>query len=252
MDLIGLLRRKILVLDGAMGTMLKHVPCDEYSLTHPEKVAEVHEKYLMSGADIIQTNTFNNISEEINRASIQLARQEAQKFSNRFVAGTLGPSANEKLINLFIEEKVDLLLIETIMNSHDCIRLLKEIKIEIPIFVSVTLNQDSKMISGESLNEFVHKVSPYPITGIGINCGFGVDDIFKQLEMLNKLTNKFISVHPNSGVPHIKSLHEFAKRLEQVMQSGLVNIVGGCCGTTEEHIAKLSKLAQIHTPRTIL
>lgn len=251
MDLKGLLSKKIVVLDGAMGTMLKAIPCDEYSLTQPELVREVHQKYLKAGADIIQTNTFNNISEKINRASIQIAKEEALKFEHRFVAASLGPAADEKLIKLCIEEKVDLLLIETVMSSRDCIRLLKNIKTNIPVIVSVTLTQDSKLISGESLLEFVEKVSIYPISGFGINCGFGVDEVLTQLEILNSLTDRFISVHPNSGVPDIKTVDEFADKLEAVMKKGLINIIGGCCGTNDEHIKELAKRAEKYSPRII-
>ncbi len=323
-----LLRSRILVLDGAMGTMIQRYGLKEedfrgemlknhtvnlkgdndlLNLTRPEVIAEIHRTYLEAGADIIETNTFNatRISQsdyglehmvyDINLAGAKLARTIANEFTDvnpakpRFVAGSIGPTNRtasispdverpgyravtfDQLVNAYSEQvealidgEVDILLIETIfdtLNAKAALFAISEILerrgIDIPVMVSATIaDAGGRLLTGQTLEAFVCSVSHYPLLSIGLNCAFGAEQMFPYVEELSAISPFFVSANPNAGLPnqlgqYDQSAQEMAEIVEQMLANGLVNIVGGCCGTTPKHIEFVANLAQRYKPRII-
>lgn len=323
-----LLKSRILVLDGAMGTMiqrnklkeedfrgdiLKNHPVnlkgnnDLLNLTRPDVIGHIHRAYLEAGADIIETNTFNStrISQsdygleqmvyELNLAGARLARSIADEFSNanpqkpRFVAGSIGPTNRtasmspdverpgyravtfDQLVSAYTEQAealidggVDILLIETIfdtLNAKAALFAISEILerrgIDIPVMVSATIaDNGGRLLTGQTLEAFVCSVSHFPLLSIGLNCAFGAEQMHPFVEELSAITPFFVSAHPNAGLPnqfgeYDQSAQEMAEIVEQMLANGLVNIVGGCCGTTPKHIELVANLAQRYKPRII-
>ena len=286
---------RVLILDGAMGTMLGAVlgkvgNSDELNLTRPEIVRDIYRKYLDAGADIISTNTFNG--QRISQADYNLedkawdmcfcaakmAREEADKYSTdekpRFVAGSMGPTNKtlsmspdvsnpalrdityDELLDAYMEQAdalmeggVDAVLIETIFDSLNakcaidaCMRVMDKRQKQIPIMVSVTVSDlAGRTLSGQTLDAFLASISTYPIFSIGLNCSFGATQMKPFIRELAQKAPYYISCHPNAGLPNALGLYDetaesMAPKMGELVDEGIVNIIGGCCGTTDEFI----------------
>ena len=321
-----LIRERILVLDGAMGTMIqqynlseadfrgerfKDIPGqlkgnnDLLCLTRPEVIEDIHRKYLVAGADIIETNSFNATSvsmadyhvqaycREINLAAARLARRMADEFTAlnsekpRFVAGSVGPTnktcsmspdvnnpafraltfdelqaAYCEQMEALLEGGVDALLIETIfdtLNAKAAIRA-AELSMEktgrrVPLMLSVTVSDIAgRTLSGQSLDAFLASVEHADLFSVGLNCSFGARQLKPFLEQLASRAPYYISAYPNAGLPNSlgqydQTPEDMAAEVKEYIEEGLVNIIGGCCGTTEQYIAKYQDLIQGVQPR---
>ena len=322
------LKDKILVLDGAMGTMLqeykfteedfrterfKEHPCplqgnnDLLSLTQPEAIKEIHRKYFEAGADIVETNTFSSTSigmsdyqmeslvYELNYESARLAKEVAEEFTKqnpnkpRFVAGSIGPTnrtasmspdvndpgyravtfddlveAYSEQVQGLVEGGSDVLLVETIFDTLNAkaalfaIDALKEKNNwKIPVMVSGTITDASgRTLSGQTVESFVISVSHIPLLSIGFNCALGADQLLPYLRRLSQETDVYTSAHPNAGLPNAfgsydQSPEEMSELIENYLKENLINIIGGCCGSTPKHIALISDVVKKHKPREI-
>ncbi|MDO7616044.1 MAG: homocysteine S-methyltransferase family protein [Flavobacteriaceae bacterium] len=320
------LQDKILVLDGAMGTMLqaykfteedfraerfKDHPCslqgnnDLLSLTQPESIKAVHRAYFEVGADIVETNTFSSTSigmgdyqmeplvYELNFESAKLAREVADEFTNanpnkpRFVAGSIGPTNRtasmspdvndpgyravtfDDLVEAYTEQiqglvdgGSDVLLVETIFDTLNAkaalfaIDALKEKNNwKIPVMVSGTITDASgRTLSGQTVEAFVISVSHIPLLSIGFNCALGADQLLPYLRRLSKETDLLTSAHPNAGLPNAfgaydQTPEEMRDLIEKYLEENLINIIGGCCGSTPEHIAQIASVTRDYKPR---
>lgn len=321
-----LIRERILVLDGAMGTMIqqynlseadfrgerfKDIPGqlkgnnDLLCLTRPEVIEDIHRKYLVAGADIIETNSFNATSvsmadyhvqaycREINLAAARLARRMADEFTAlnpekpRFVAGSVGPTnktcsmspdvnnpafraltfdelqaAYCEQMEALLEGGVDALLIETIfdtLNAKAAIRA-AELSMEktgcrVPLMLSVTVSDIAgRTLSGQTLDAFLASVEHADLFSVGLNCSFGARQLKPFLEQLASCAPYYISAYPNAGLPNSlgqydQTPEDMAAEVKEYIEEGLVNIIGGCCGTTEQYIAKYQDLIQGVQPR---
>ena len=321
-----LIRERILVLDGAMGTMIqqynlseadfrgerfKDIPGqlkgnnDLLCLTRPEVIEDIHRKYLVAGADIIETNSFNATSvsmadyhvqaycREINLAAARLARRMADEFTvlnpekPRFVAGSVGPTnktcsmspdvnnpafraltfdelqaAYCEQMEALLEGGVDALLIETIfdtLNAKAAIRA-AELSMEkngrrVPLMLSVTVSDIAgRTLSGQTLDAFLASVEHADLFSVGLNCSFGARQLKPFLEHLASRAPYYISAYPNAGLPNSlgqydQTPEDMAAEVKEYIEEGLVNIIGGCCGTTEQYIAKYQDLIQGVQPR---
>ena len=314
--------KRILVLDGAMGTVVQEYGLDEKDfrgerfqdiegqlkgnndvlcLTRPDVIADIHRRYLEAGADIITTNTFNaqrisqsdyhlqSYSKEMNIAGARLARQCADAFSTldkpRFVAGSIGPTnktcsmspdvsdparreltydelfeAYTEQIEGLIEGGADLLLIETIFDSLNA-KVAIDAAVQargsrdIPIMLSVTVSDAAgRTLSGQTLDAFMASVSSYPIFSIGLNCSFGARQMNPYLKELARRAPYYVSAYPNAGLPNSLGLYDetptsMAPQIAEFIDEELVNIVGGCCGTTPDFIREYVPLTVGKTPR---
>jgi 5-methyltetrahydrofolate--homocysteine methyltransferase len=322
-DIRKVLEKRVLVLDGAMGTMIQQYKLSEsdfrgerfrdwdYSLkgnndllclTRPETIEEIHESFLKAGADILETNTFNatsisqgdygtqNFVREINREAARIACNAALKFSTsdkpRYVAGSIGPTnktcsmspdvndpgyraisfeelkcSYREQIEGLLEGGVDLLLVETIFDTLNCKVALVAINeiftekgIKLPVMVSGTITDKSgRTLSGQTIEAFVNSVSHIDLLTIGLNCSFGARDLKPYLDEMSKKAPFYISVHPNAGLPNQFGEYDEtpeAMRLQVSEFTGnrTVNIIGGCCGTTPDHIRELAALASKSRP----
>lgn len=321
-----LIRERILVLDGAMGTMIqqynlseadfrgerfKDIPGqlkgnnDLLCLTRPEVIEDIHRKYLVAGADIIETNSFNATSvsmadyhvqaycREINLAAARLARRMADEFTvlnpekPRFVAGSVGPTnktcsmspdvnnpafraltfdelqaAYCEQMEALLEGGVDALLVETIfdtLNAKAAIRA-AELSMEktgrrVPLMLSVTVSDIAgRTLSGQTLDAFLASVEHADLFSVGLNCSFGARQLKPFLEQLASRAPYYISAYPNAGLPNSlgqydQTPEDMAAEVKEYIEEGLVNIIGGCCGTTEQYIAKYQELIQGVQPR---
>ena len=312
------LEKEILVLDGAMGSMIFGLGLTEaevrgerfidwphdlknctdvFGLTHPEKITELHRQYLEAGADIIETNTFQaslvglsdfefpeDIVREINFAGVANARRAADEYTAktpdqpRFVAGSIGPTSKQTAISTNVEDAafrnttfeemeasyfiqvkalveagVDILFPETVidtLNLKACLfaiaRYFDESGNVVPVMVSGTFAESgSTFVSGQLVEAFWNSVSHFPMVSVGMNCALGPDIMRSHIEELSKISTPYISCHPNAGTPN--EMGEFdlgpdqmAATIKEWAQSGWLNIVGGCCGTTPAHIAAIS------------
>ena len=315
----GLVRERILILDGAMGTMIQQYNLTEEDfrgerfaqipgqlkgnndilcLTRPDVIRDIHRKYLAAGADIIETNTFSSTSvsmadyhvqdyvREINLAAVKLAREVADEFTAltpdkpRFVAGSVGPTnktcsmspdvnnpafraltydelviAYREQMEAMLEAGVDALLIETIfdtLNAKAAIYAAKQAMnvagIRVPLMLSVTVSDIAgRTLSGQTLDAFLASVQHADIFSIGLNCSFGARQLKPFLEQLAARAPYYVSAYPNAGLPNSLGTYdqtpaEMAAEIKEYIHEGLVNIVGGCCGTTDEYIAAYSSL----------
>jgi 5-methyltetrahydrofolate--homocysteine methyltransferase len=268
MELI--LQDRILVMDGAMGTLIASTQKDSLNLTSPELIQSIHRQYLDAGADILKTNTFtsNRGPEDyaLNLAGARLARAVADEYAAanplqpRYVAGAMGPGRDGAAsIDGFFEQArglveggVDMLLAETITNIRTAQsaltafeKLFTRIGRELPIMLSVTISRDGDLISGESIDEFRNAVSNWKLFSIGINCGFGVRHMRPFLERLSRMATTKVSCYPSAGLPNASGGYdetpaEFADILSELARQGQVDIVGGCCGTTPAHIRAIA------------
>ena len=323
------LSERILILDGAMGTMLQqygfkeedfrgerfkdsHKPVqgnnDLLSLTQPKAIAEVHSKYFAAGADIVETNTFSgttiamadyemeDLVYELNFESARIAKEVAQQFTEkepnkpRFVAGAMGPTnktasmspdvndpgfraisfdqlriAYKQQAEALIDGGSDLLLVETIfdtLNAKAALFAIEEVKeernIDIPVMVSGTITDASgRTLSGQTAEAFLISISHIPLLSVGFNCALGAKQLTPHLEVVAHRTNLAVSAYPNAGLPNAfgeydESPEQMAKQIEEYLDKKLINIIGGCCGTTPEHINAIAQLAATYAPRPLL
>ncbi|CAA0143088.1 homocysteine S-methyltransferase family protein [Tenacibaculum maritimum] len=320
------IQKRILVLDGAMGTMLqeykfteddfrgkrfKNYPIplkgnnDLLSITQPEAVKEVHRKYFIAGADIVETNTFSgttiamadyqmeDLVYELNYQSAKIAKQVAQEFTKntpskpRFVAGAMGPTnrtasmspdvndpgyraitfnelriAYKQQAEALLDGGADILLVETVfdtLNAKAALFAIEEVKqernITVPIMVSGTITDASgRTLSGQTAEAFLISVSHIPLLSVGFNCALGANLLQPHLEAIASKTNFAISAHPNAGLPNAfgeydETPEETALQIEEYLKKNLINIIGGCCGTTPNHIKAISQIASKYKPR---
>lgn len=314
-----IINERVLILDGAMGTMIQKYNLSEQDfrgerfanvsgqmkgnndllcLTRPDVIKDIHRKYLEAGADIIETNTFNaqrvsmadyhmqDMCREINRVAAKLARELADEYTAktpgkpRFVAGSVGPTnktcsmspdvnnpalraltydelvaAYQEQMEALLEGGVDALLIETIFDSLNAKAAIfaaetamKKTGREVPLMLSVTVSDIAgRTLSGQTLDAFLASVQHAPIFSIGLNCSFGAKQLKPFLEGLAARAPYYISAYPNAGLPNSlgqydQTPEEMASEVKEYIDEGLVNIIGGCCGTTEEYIAKYQEL----------
>ena len=319
-----LVRERILVLDGAMGTMIQQYNLTEEDfrgerfvqipgqlkgnndilcLTRPDVIQDIHRKYLVAGADIIETNTFSSTSvsmadyhvqeyvREINLAAVRLAREVADEFTAltpdkpRFVAGSIGPTnktcsmspdvnnpafraltydelaaAYREQMEAMLEAGVDALLIETIFDTLNAAiyaaeQAMEAIGVRVPLMLSVTVSDiGGRTLSGQTLEAFLASVQHADIFSVGLNCSFGARQLKPFLEQLAARAPYYISAYPNAGLPNSLGTYdqtpaEMADEIREYVHEGLVNIIGGCCGTTDEYIAAYSSLIAGAVPR---
>ena len=322
-SIIAELNSRILVLDGAMGTMIQTYKLEEedyrgdkfkdhdiplkgnndlLSITKPELIKEIHRGYLNSGADIIETNTFSstsvamkdygleNIVYELNYESAKIAKEVASEFNEKkYVAGSIGPTNKtasmspdvndpgfravsfDELVDSYYEQVKglvdggsDILLVETVFDTLNAKAALmaisnyfEENKISIPIMVSGTITDNSgRTLSGQTVNAFLISLSHFPLLSIGFNCALGADQLTPYMKRLSNSTNFFTSAHPNAGLPNAfgeydQTPDEMLTQVREYFDDNLVNIIGGCCGTTYEHIKVISEEVKKYKPRVI-
>lgn len=319
-DIRTVINDRVLILDGAMGTMLQrfdlteddfrgarfaHLPGlqkgnnDLLTLTRPDLIGDIHRRYLEAGADIIETNTFSSqrismadyhcehLCRELNFEAAVLARRIADEYSRktpekpRFVAGSVGPTnktcsispdvndpalrnltfdelaeAYEEQMVALIEGGVDALLIETVfdtLNAKAAIyaseKAMRQTR-EIPLMLSVTIaDKGGRMLSGQTLSAFLASVSHAPLFSVGLNCSFGAADMKPFLKELAATAPYYVSAYPNAGLPNAlgqydQTPEQMAEEVRQFVDEGLVNIIGGCCGTTDAFIAEYAALVK--------
>lgn len=317
-------RERILILDGAMGSMLQDYRLDEagyrgarfadwphplkgnndlLNLSQPQIVEEIHAKYFAAGADMVETNTFNaqtvsmadygmeSLVRELNLAGARLARKAADAYTTpdkpRFVAGAIGPTnrtlslspdvnrpgyraisfdelatAYQEQTEALIEGGVDVLLVETIfdtLNAKACLFAIQDAFTatgkELPIMISGTITDASgRTLSGQTTEAFLISMSHMPLLSIGLNCALGAKDLRPYLQTLAANTPFLISAYPNAGLPNAfggydETPHQMADAVEEYLDLGIVNILGGCCGTTPDHIREFALRASGRQPR---
>ena len=324
--LLKIARRRVLILDGAMGSMLQTYRLDEdgyrgerfadwpqslrgnndlLNLTQPEIVESIHASYFEAGADLVETNTFNaqsismadygmaHLVKEINRAGAELARKAANAASTpdrpRFVAGAIGPTNRtlslspdvnrpgyrattfEELVSAYKEQAealleggVDALLVETVFDTLNAKAALYAVEEAfaatgqtVPILVSGTITDASgRTLSGQTTEAFLISLSHLPLLSIGLNCALGAKDLRPYLQTLAAEAPFLVSAYPNAGLPNAlggydETPEQMADAVEEYLQLGLVNILGGCCGTTPEHIRAFAAKAARYEPRPL-
>ena len=283
MELEKVLRQRILTLDGAMGTQLMargvKGALELCNVEKPELVEAVHAAYLEAGADIITTNTtcadalclkeygLQEHSYELAKAGAEIARRMAAKFSTldkpRYVAGSLGPTsrnltlANDvkredveaayaDVVRGLLDGGVDMILIETATDSANVTVAVEEVRKqnkEIPIIVSAVLaRMEGRVASGATIAKFLEQIPLDEVSVVGFNCTNGVKPLESALKVLAAATNKPIIAYPSVGQP-AEPLSRYVKDMEQLCRAGLLNIAGGCCGTTPSHVAGIAKAA---------
>ncbi len=323
------LQERILIIDGAMGTMIQRhqLQEDDYrgerfkhwhsdvkgnndllSITQPSIIEGIHKQYLEAGADIIETNTFSStriaqadydmqsLAYELNFASAKAARKAADEYTlktpekPRFVAGAIGPlnktlslspdvnnpgfravtfdevaSAYYEQITGLVEGGVDLLLIETIfdtLNAKGAIYAIKKYfrdqkQKELPVMISGTITDASgRTLSGQTLEAFYISISHARPLSVGLNCALGATEMRSHIEELSQIANCYTSAYPNAGLPNAfgeydEQPHETAHIIEEWAKEGFVNIVGGCCGTTPDHIKHIAEQVKNFRPREL-
>jgi 5-methyltetrahydrofolate--homocysteine methyltransferase len=320
-SLYEIAKKRILILDGAMGTMIQQHKFQEadyrgtrfadfaydlkgnndlLSLTQPEIIADIHRQYFAAGADIVETNTFNStrismsdyhmedLVWELNFESARIARSVADEFlvkephKPRFVAGSIGPTNKTASLSpevnnpgfraidfdtLAVNYKeqarallaggADLLLVETVfdtLNAKAALFAIQELYDELgkeyPIMVSGTITDASgRTLSGQTTESFLISLSHVPLFSIGLNCALGADQLRPYVQILKQNSPLLISAHPNAGLPNAFGEYdqgpgEMASLIKDYLDQGLVNIIGGCCGTTPEHIRAIADLVE--------
>ncbi len=323
-----LIKDKILILDGAMGTMIQQYNFTEedfrgdrfknfqgslkgnndlLTLTQPEAIKEIHRKYLVAGADIIETNTFSgttiamadyqmeDLVYELNFQSAKIAKEIAEEFTAkephkpRFVAGSMGPTnktasmspevndpgyraitfeelktAYKEQAGALVDGGADLLLVETVfdtLNAKAALFAIEEIKeekgIHIPVMMSGTITDASgRTLSGQTVEAFLISVSHIPLLTVGLNCALGAKQLTPYLQTISDKTSFGVSAHPNAGLPNAfgeydESPQDMAEQIKEYLDKNLVNIVGGCCGTTPEHIKAIADVVKEYKPRIV-
>ena len=328
MSIETILKDRILVLDGAMGTMIQRHKLEEedfrkgwfenhdkplkgnndlLSLTRPEIIKDIHRKYFEAGADIAETNTFSGtwIAQadyglekyvyDINFQSAKIAKEVADEFTAlnpdkpRFVAGSIGPTnrtasispdvndpgfrgitfdelvnAYKEQVNALMDGGVDLLLVETVfdtLNAKAALFAIDEVYNErntkLPIMVSGTItDQSGRTLTGQTTEAFLISVSHMPLLTIGLNCALGASMMRPYLQVLDQKAPFGVSAHPNAGLPNEFGKYDetpelMAVQIKEFLDEGLVNIIGGCCGTTPDHIKAIADMAKDYKPRAV-
>lgn len=323
------IEKRILVLDGAMGTMLqaynfteedfrgerfKDYPIplkgnnDLLSITQPHAIKEVHAKYFAAGADIVETNTFSgttiamadyqmeDLVYELNYQSAKIAKEVADEFTAkephkpRFVAGSIGPTnrtasmspdvndpgyravtfdelriAYKQQVEALLDGGTDILLVETVfdtLNAKAALFAIEEVKaernIEVPVMLSGTITDASgRTLSGQTAEAFLISVSHIPLLSVGFNCALGANLLQPHLEAIASKTDFAISAHPNAGLPNAfgeydETPEDMASQIEEYLKKDLINIIGGCCGTTPAHIEAIAEIAKKYQPRKVV
>ena len=324
MSIRDIIKNRILVLDGAMGTMIQSYGLTEddfrgqrfadsnvemkgnndmLNITRPDVILDIHRRYLRAGADIISTNTFSSqriseadyrledVSREMAYEGARLARQAADEFSTparpRFVAGSVGPTnktcsmspdvsnpalreltydqlfaAYSEQIEALVDGGVDVLLIETIFDTLNAkvavdaaTDVTRRLDRDVPIMMSVTVSDlAGRTLSGQTLDAFLASISTYNIFSVGLNCSFGARQMKPFLAHLARKAPYYVSCHPNAGLPNSLGLYDetadsMAPQIAEYVNEGLVNIIGGCCGTTDEFIARYVPIVEGVKPR---
>lgn len=317
-------KQKILILDGAMGTMIQRYKLEEddyrgerfkhhahplkgnndlLSITRPEIIKEIHRQYFQAGADIVETNTFSGTTiaqadyhledavYDINYQSAKIAKEVAQEFTDfpRFVAGAMGPTNRtasispdvnnpgfraitfDQLVEAYylqakalIEGGADILLVETIFDTLNAKAalfaiqtLFEETGNEIPVMVSGTITDASgRTLSGQTTEAFLISMSHVPLFSIGLNCALGAKELRPYLQVLAKEAPFFVSAYPNAGLPNAfggydETPEQMADAVREYLDMGLINILGGCCGTTPAHIKCFAEVAKSYKPRLV-
>tara|TARA_R110002072_G_scaffold303044_1_gene492064 strand:- start:8173 stop:9180 length:1008 start_codon:yes stop_codon:yes gene_type:complete len=325
-ELKSILEDRILVLDGAMGTMIQRHKLEEedfrkgwfedhqqslkgnndlLSLTRPEIIKEIHREYFDAGADIAETNTFSGTTiaqadynlehavYDINYQSAKIAREVADEFTKnephkpRFVAGSMGPTnrtssispdvndpgyrgvtfeelkiAYKQQAGALMDGGVDLLLVETVfdtLNAKAALFAIDELfearKTKLPIMVSGTItDQSGRTLTGQTTDAFLISVAHMDLLTVGLNCALGASMMRPYLQVLDKNASFGVSAHPNAGLPnefgeYDETAKMMAEQIKEYLDEGLVNIIGGCCGTTPDHISAIAELAKKYSPR---
>ncbi|MEQ8302643.1 MAG: homocysteine S-methyltransferase family protein [Cyclobacteriaceae bacterium] len=326
MKIQELLRERILVLDGAMGTMIQRHKLEEedfrgtrfkdhkhplkgnndlLSIVRPDIIKDIHLQYFEAGADIVETNTFSGTSiaqadyhleeivYELNFEAARIAKQAAEEMTKRdpakprFVAGAMGPTNRTASISPdvnnpgyravtfdqlkeayklqakgLIDGGADVLLVETIfdtLNAKAALfglqELFDEIENTLPIMVSGTITDASgRTLSGQTTEAFLISVSHVPLLSVGLNCALGASQLRPYLQVLSEKSSFFVSAYPNAGLPnefgeYDQGPAEMGAQIEEFLKEGLINVIGGCCGTTPEHVKVIADLAAKYSPR---
>lgn len=326
-DIRLLLKERVLVLDGAMGTMIQRHKFTEadyrgdrfadwksplqgnndlLSLTQSAAIKDIHAQYAAAGADILETNTFSSTTiamadyhmeslvREINLVSARLAKEVADEFTAkqpdkpRYVAGSIGPTnktaslspevndpgyraidfdglriAYKEQVEALMDGGVDLLLVETVfdtLNAKAALFAIQEVKEErksdIPVMVSGTITDASgRTLSGQTAEAFLISIAHADLLSVGFNCALGAKQLTPHLEVLAKKAPFAVSAHPNAGLPNAfgqydESPEDMAAQIQDYLDLNLVNIIGGCCGTTPDHIEAIARIAAKAKPRS--
>ena len=322
-SLIKDLQSRILVLDGAMGTVIQTYDLKEkdfrgekfkdhklplkgnndlLSITQPNIIKEIHRGYFNAGADIVETNTFSSTSiamedygledhiYELNYESAKIAKEVASEFKdNKYVAGSIGPTnktasmspdvndpgfraihfdelvvSYKEQINGLHEGGCDILFIETVFDTLNAKAALMAVdnyfdenNISIPVMLSGTITDKSgRTLSGQTVNAFLISISHFPLLSVGFNCALGTKDLKPYMKRLSENTDFYTSSHPNAGLPNAfgeydQSPENMVEQMKEYLDENLVNIIGGCCGTTYEHIELLSRVVKKYKPRKL-
>ena len=327
-ELRSILSERILVLDGAMGTMIqRHKLTEEdfrnerlqdhkhplqgnndlLSITRPDIIKAIHAQYFEAGADFAETNTFSSTTiaqadygleewvYELNFQSAKIAKEVAEEFTKRephkprFVVGSMGPTNKtaslspdvndpgyraisfDELKNAYKQQAkaladggADIFMVETVfdtLNAKAALMALDELFIELgeqyPVMVSGTITDASgRTLSGQTTEAFLISVSHMPLLSVGLNCALGAKQLKPYLQIMDRNTEIFVSAHPNAGLPnefgeYDQQPDEMAAEVEAYLKDNLVNIVGGCCGSTPDHIKKIAEKAAQYKPRKI-
>lgn len=328
MDIREELKKRILVIDGAMGTMIQRYTLSEedfrgerfkhhahplkgnndlLSITRPDIIQAIHRQYLEAGADVLETNTFSSTSiaqadyhleslaYELNFESARIAKEVAVEFTNlnpaqpRFVAGAMGPTNKtaslspdvnnpgyraitfDELKDAYYEQAkalvdggADLLLIETVFDTLNAkaalfavSQLFEDRKREWPVMVSGTITDASgRTLSGQTTEAFLVSVSHAPLLSVGLNCALGARQLRPYIQVLSEQAPFYVSAYPNAGLPnefgqYDQTPGEMGEQVEEFLKAGWLNLVGGCCGTTPDHIRVLAGLAKKYKPREV-
>lgn len=326
MKIEDIIKERILIIDGAMGTMIQRHKLEEadfrgerfkdhkhplkgnndlLSLTRPDIIKDIHRQYFEAGADIVETNTFSgttiaqadyhleHIIYDLNFQSAKIAKEVADEFTKkdpskpRFVAGAMGPTNRtaslspdvndpgfraitfDQLVTAYkeqakglVEGGADTLLIETVFDTLNAKaaafavqELFDEIGRTVPIMISGTITDASgRTLSGQTTEAFLISLSHVPLLSIGLNCALGAKQLRPYLQVLDHASPFYVSAYPNAGLPNAfghydQTPDEMAAEIEEYLKEGLVNIVGGCCGSTPDHIAKIAAVAKKYKPR---
>jgi 5-methyltetrahydrofolate--homocysteine methyltransferase len=329
MNIQSILKERILILDGAMGTMIQRHKLEEedfrnealknhphplkgnndlLSITRPEIIKGIHRQYFEAGADMVETNTFSgttiaqadyhleHLVDDINFQSAKIAREVADEMTAkephkpRFVAGAIGPTnrtlslspdvndpgyravvfdelvvAYKQQARKLLEGGVDVLLIETIfdtLNAKAALfavdELFEELGKKWPVMISGTITDASgRTLSGQTTEAFLISMQHMPLLSIGLNCALGASALRPYLQVMSTHSPFFVSAYPNAGLPnefgqYDESPNAMAKQVEEFCKEGLVNILGGCCGTTPDHIKAIADMAAKYEPRKLL
>ncbi|WP_339810269.1 homocysteine S-methyltransferase family protein [uncultured Imperialibacter sp.] len=328
MNIEEILKERILVLDGAMGTMIQrynleekdfrnealkdhHIPLkgnsDLLNITRPDVIKTIHKKYFEAGADIAETNTFTGTSiaqadyalehmvYDINFQGARLAREAADEATAldpskpRFVAGSIGPTnrtaslspdvnnpgyraidfdglkdAYKEQLRALMDGGVDIILVETIfdtLNAKAALFAIEEVfeerGVRLPIMVSGTITDASgRTLSGQTTEAFLISMEHMPLMSVGLNCALGAAQLRPYLQIMSEKSTFNVSAHPNAGLPnefgqYDQTPEQMAAQIEEFLKEGMINVIGGCCGTTPDHIKLIAETAAKYQPRKV-